>query len=842
VAIVNSPTNTKIKLFIFTQKITVVTETQDSIRLIEDQTQELIQWVTAIYKSDLTILEKDRAFARRFGAHYRSNGLTAVVFWTPKLTKEVMRPNDFYLEVLTPLDDIDPTAAEQTVSFRRDRVALIQEREYFIGVIEGMRPGNRDRLGSFYWLRYQDRQGKDQIIRDIVPYSLPYGIFAPAELYDIDSLQENRADLDYLKRTAVSNDGQIPRLPAPNNILQIHVGTASEEGTLAGLTRIYQRISDKLAAGEALTPAEENYVGYDAIQLLPTEPTIEFQKKDSLQSQFFTCIEETDDSVKVRLRKPNTQDWGYDVPIIGSSTTSPAMLSTLRPDEVVDFIATLHNFSAGPIQLIYDLVYGHADNQAEFLISRQFLAGPNMYGLDLNHQLPGVRATFLEMQRRKLNTGVDGVRIDGAQDFRFFNPLSGRVEYDDMYLLAMSDVVQEIAGHKRLMFTIFEDGRPWPEPGWEESSTYRHLVELRPDSYQWGPLIFAHNTPALKGFWDKKWERIQQVMEIGDRWITGCANHDTVRRGNQIDPKLDDQINWDLGQTLPEVLKNSYDNPAVILWVYGFCPGLPMDFINSLMHAPWMFFRNTDERYGVKVVAEEVSFLDWQISPELYQQDWAFPRLKSLGFETYLQLHEFSHALNMSMMEKDYDLEAVAKACQFCFGEDTQHCDITALKELNRPDMVAFLKQLDVAELKQFAISFMEDCFEMCNVSHYQDTVNPVTTQFNLSLRRFRKNHPWLGNNLNLKESDKFHKIIEGERTIFYGLRQNPENPNEKIVMVTHLEGDPFKIKLGELLGLDLEKWQIVIASPGIDQSSQLSDLSCFELKQSQALLLSPKA
>jgi hypothetical protein len=62
----------------------VFIETQNSMRLIEDKTQELIQWVRAIYQSDLTILEKDRAFARRFGAHYRSNGLTAVVFWTPK--------------------------------------------------------------------------------------------------------------------------------------------------------------------------------------------------------------------------------------------------------------------------------------------------------------------------------------------------------------------------------------------------------------------------------------------------------------------------------------------------------------------------------------------------------------------------------------------------------------------------------------------------------------------------------------------------------------------------------------------------------------------------------------
>ena len=46
------------------------------------------------------------------------------------------------------------------------------------------------------------------------------------------------------------------------------------------------------------------------------------------------------------------------------------------------------------------------------------------------------------MQRSKINTGADGIRVNGGQDFRFFNPLTDRIEQDDAYLLAMSDVVQ----------------------------------------------------------------------------------------------------------------------------------------------------------------------------------------------------------------------------------------------------------------------------------------------------------------------------------------------------------------------------------------------------------------
>jgi hypothetical protein len=32
-----------------------------------------------------------------------------------------------------------------------------------------------------------------------------------------------------------------------------------------------------------------------------------------------------------------------------------------------------------------------------------------------------VRAILLEMQRRKVNFGADGVRVDGAQDFKWWD-------------------------------------------------------------------------------------------------------------------------------------------------------------------------------------------------------------------------------------------------------------------------------------------------------------------------------------------------------------------------------------------------------------------------------------
>lgn len=93
----------------------------------------------------------------------------------------------------------------------------------------------------------------------------------------------------------------------------------------------------------------------------------------------------------MRLRRPDLQNWGYDIVIFGSAATNPALLETLRPDELVAFISELHTFPTGPIRVVYDLVYGHADNQAIDLLNGRFLKGPNMYGQDVNHQNPVVR-------------------------------------------------------------------------------------------------------------------------------------------------------------------------------------------------------------------------------------------------------------------------------------------------------------------------------------------------------------------------------------------------------------------------------------------------------------------
>jgi hypothetical protein len=57
--------------------------------------------------------------------------------------------------------------------------------------------------------------------------------------------------------------------------------------------------------------------------------------------------------------------------------------------------------------------------------------------------------------------------------------------------------------------------------------------------------------------------------------------------------------------------------------------------------------------------------------------------------------------------------------------------------------------------------------------------------------------------------------------------------------MVVHMGGDPTNITLGDWLQLDLDEWQVAIASPGVELGD---DLRSFELKDSQAVLLESRS
>ncbi|KKM15246.1 hypothetical protein LCGC14_1698020, partial [marine sediment metagenome] len=556
----------------------------------------------------------------------------------------------------------------------------------------------------------------------------------------------------------------------------------------------FERLAERVAKGLPLDPLDELYLGYDAVQLLPVEPTTVYETGPG----FWEDLDGDTDHTTVSLTRPDTTNWGYDIVIAGMGTVNPVLLESGRPDELVDFAATLHSFPTKPKMLVLDVVFGHADNQGLRALNAHFFAGPNMYGQNLDYKNPAVRAILLEMQRRKVGFGADGVRVDGAQDFKWWDHQAQELRHDDDYLLSMSDMVQEAAGVSYRPWFVFEDGRPWPQEDWELSSTYRAVIEGQgdPDVFQWGPLTFAHNTPFIYGYWLSKYWRIKEMLDVGSNWISGTANHDTLRRGTQVNPKLN--INTRLGETKMDILAKAYDNPAVSILTYAAFPGVPMDFLNATARANWGFIRNQDDKYGVKVVAEEAISLKWQVDEYSYSVPGNFRRLKALGFETREDLARFFEFLPALVEVTDYDLDHIVRL----------------LNGVEPP--LAGPELLDVGALKTIARAWMDDMHDYCNVSNSVSALDARQTGFMLDLRNFRRANPWLRGNLGPEDHFDYIQPVDG-RTVFTSYRRGPEG--QEVYAITHMEGgatddfDPLRLPIAGLKGAG---WRCVLRTPNI--------------------------
>ena len=760
------------------------------IRTDPDATAALIEHARRTLAEAPSSFEAARALARRLGAQRRGE-IAEIGFWAPELVEARVPDGDVFLEVLRPEAPLALAVSRQQVRFARTRVPVGRCDAWVFAAVEGMRAGRREEVGDFYALAWRDAEGRWRRILDPLAASLPFGAFAPAEFYDLEALQAARADREYFEALP---PGDPVKLGPPVNILQLHVPTATAGGTLAALARQFETLAERVRRGSQIEPADRLFLGYDAVQLMPVEPTTVYEAGPD----FWTETDDGDDAVTVDLRRPDTTNWGYDVVIAGMAAVNPALLETGRPDELVDLAAALHNFPGRPLKLIFDVVYGHSDNQGLDALNAQYFAGPNMYGQNLAYRNWTVRAILLEMQRRKVDFGADGVRVDGAQDFKWWDADAEQLRHDDEYLQEMSDVVQEVAGRRYRPWFVFEDGRPWPQEDWELAATYRAVIDAQRDDdvFQWGPLTFAHNTPFLYTFWLSKWWRLREIVERGSNWISGCANHDTLRRGTQINPRLN--INTRLGETRMDILDHAYDNPAQQMLTYAALPGAPMDFLNAAARASWGFLRNQDDRWGVKIMAEEAISLDWQVDDYAYSVPGAFERLKALGYETREDLARFLKVLPALVDVTDYDLDVIA----------------TLLEAVDPP--LAGPRPFSPAALKTVARAWFDDMHDHCNVSHWLGRLSAAQTAYNLALREFRHARPWLSGNFGPRDRFAYAQPVDGT-VLFTAFRHGPAG--EQVYMVAHMEGGPT----GEVDPLTLDHqaasadgWEVALRTPSI--------------------------
>lgn len=663
-------------------------ENASPVQLNESQTSASAARLSQVLARGTTY-ETARKIARDFlGARKTGNRQALFGFWIPGLVYGALkgRSDRIRLELFTPLETLNFRSLNEgepvNVPFRRDELPLEAVGNYMVAVVDGVQIGTREQAGTFYWLRYADGDER-YILRDPLVASTPFGVYAPGELFDVAGMLGARKDMDYFRTwyREIYPDGSF-RAKDIGVHLEIHTETATEAGTFEALTTRYREIAAKVQANidagaddiyRGLSPADQNFVAFDTIELTPEVPPAEREIVKVESGEFFQVIAEDDGQVNVQLKRPDISNWGYDTPILGSAAVNPSILGTLRPNEFLAFIETLHTMPGQPIQLCIDSVLGHCDFQGAFLletfdkvpddrenpkyIHSKYLRGPNMYGRDIDFSEPNVKAILLELLVRKVNYGFDCVRVDGAQDFIIeMDEETGLRIQDDDFLNDMANITQDINGLTRRLDINLEDGRPWPDDlNWIYNSKYLdHTIErtlpFGDRAKQWSPIIFAHNVHGKFKWFMNKWDRFVEVFRYGENWITGHSNHDNARYFYRMvamqpsslyregDP-FEDYYNDQLGATMKEAAHNAMDNNALSALSLGFLPGSPMFLLNALFRTPWLFMRDIDETYDVKIVGDEGSrFMTWYVDAALYAQPENFNRLKALGFTAYRQL------------------------------------------------------------------------------------------------------------------------------------------------------------------------------------------------------------
>jgi hypothetical protein len=255
-------------------------------RLNAARSAALVDWCAQQYTSQPTRLVAEAAIARRLGANVDSDGSVAFGFWVPELLDHRVPDGDVFLELLAPGDELDLERSQQTMAFQRLLLPVSRHEALAFAVVDGLQVGTRERVGDFYALSWRDSDGREHRICDPLAASVPFGTFAPAEILDTQGLHRDRTDRAYYEQLAAAAGDAIHKF-----------GTAHQHPAGAradGHRRRYpgqpgtalQRIAERLRRDLPLEDGDELYMGYDAVQLLPVEPTTVYETGPSFWQEF----------------------------------------------------------------------------------------------------------------------------------------------------------------------------------------------------------------------------------------------------------------------------------------------------------------------------------------------------------------------------------------------------------------------------------------------------------------------------------------------------------------------------------------------------------------------------
>jgi hypothetical protein len=168
-----------------------------------------------------------------------------------------------------------------------------------------------------------------------------------------------------------------------------------------------------------------------------------------------------------------------------------------------------------------------------------------------------------------------------------------------------------------------------------------------------------------------------------------------------------------------------------------------------------------------------------------------------MGFHELGELGRFLRCLDHAVQMTGYDLASMVRIMQQV-----------------EPPLVGPLSS--ESDLKAFARAWMDDVHEMCNVVHYMHEQDPARTRFNLAVRRFRRQRPWLREDL--RPGEHFDHLHPCDGTVlFYGLRRAPDD-GEEVLFVANMEGGPRTVVPLCLPVPDLAQsgWAPALVTPGL--------------------------
>jgi hypothetical protein len=144
---------------------------------------------------------------------------------------------------------------------------------------------------------------------------------------------------------------------------------------------------------------------------------------------------------------------------------------------------------------------------------------------------------------------------------------------------------------------------------------------------------------------------------------------------------------------------------------------------------------------------------------------------------------------------------------------------------------------LTAADLEAFGYAWMRDVADFANLSHYHELQDDERTAFDLEVREFRFDRPWLRRDLG--EDDYFTYRHPSNGTILYlGVRSSP-NGEEELLFAANMEGVPVEVSPAvlaeEIPDLDTAGWEPELVAPGAERRGE----NTFEIANADAVVWS---